>query len=298
MKKQSPNIAIILVNYNGYKDTIECIESLEKSSYKNYTVIVVDNKSTDDSVSKLQAIQSEKPFVLLEAVSNNGFSAGNNVGIAYAIEHEFDYVLLLNNDTLVDEDFLFQLLRTEQELDNHVIVTSKIYFAYDKNILWYAGGRLNPITSRTEHIGIHEKDSGQYDEQKTVSLMSGCCMFIPTEAIKEVGYMEEDYFLYCEDTDYGCRFINNGYDLVYQPKSVLYHKVNASTGKMSDLICYYTVRNKFYIIQRFISRKYRVVAYFYVLAETVKRLIGKEYSTKAVRRALVDFARGKKGKTF
>ena len=214
MKVIEPKIAIILVNYNGVNDTFECIESLSTSTYNNFKIIVVDNKSTDNSAQILRKYQSKYNYILLEAKNNDGFSSGNNIGIRYAVEHKFDYVLLLNNDTLVDKHFLKELILTQNYYENKAIISSKIYYAYDRNRIWYAGGTFNKITSRTEHIGIHEIDCGQFNEEKKVSFISGCCMFIPIEAILKVGYMEDLYFLYCEDTDYGCRFLEKGYDLI------------------------------------------------------------------------------------
>jgi hypothetical protein len=296
--KDKHRIAIIIVNYNGYIDTAECIESIQKSTYFLYQIIVVDNKSTDDSVDNLKKYQNIYSFVLLEINDNRGFSAGNNFGIKYAIDQQFDYILLLNNDTLVDSSLLHELVKTEEIYFDKAIITSKIYYAYDKDVLWYAGGKFNKITSRTEHIGIHEIDQGQYDTEKKVSLISGCCMFFPCESVNVIGLMDEDYFLYCEDTDYGCRFVEAGFDLVYQPKAILYHKVNSSTAKMSDLICYYSVRNKLWIIHKFINTRVRFVAYMYVFLETIKRIIKKEYSFDASKKAVLDYCIGIKGKSF
>lgn len=298
MKVIEPKIAIILVNYNGVNDTFECIESLSTSTYNNFKIIVVDNKSTDNSAQILRKYQSKYNYILLEAKNNDGFSSGNNIGIRYAVEHKFDYVLLLNNDTLVDKHFLKELILTQNYYEDKAIISSKIYYAYDRNRIWYAGGTFNKITSRTEHIGIHEIDCGQFNEEKKVSFISGCCMFIPIEAILKVGYMEDLYFLYCEDTDYGCRFLEKGYDLIYQPKAILYHKVNSSTNKISNSICYYMVRNKLYIIKKFIKPKYHYIAYLYVFLENIKRIITREYSLIIVWNATIDFFNNKIGMSF
>ena len=288
-------VYIILVNYNGYEDTVECVKSLIQMDYEDYQILIVDNGSSDDSLKKLKSIENDKTIVI-DAHGNLGFSGGNNTGINYAIEHGGEYVLLLNNDTVVCENFLSELVRTAKEYDNQAVVTSKILYEYDKSTLWYAGGEFNAITSRTSSVGIHERDVGQYDISQTVSFVSGCCMLIPIEIIHKIGLMSDEFFLYCEDTDYCCRIIENGYQLVYQPKVVVFHKVSASTTKLSELMNYYIVRNKLIIVKRHIRKRYKPIAYVYVVLESIKRAVYKEYSWAAVYKAFKHFGQGICGK--
>ena len=295
MKRDSPLISIILVNYNGYKDTIECVESLKRITYENYEIVIVDNGSTDSSIVELKKL-CDKNIVVIDAKSNLGFSGGNNLGIHYALENGAKYVLLLNNDTFVQEDCLNKLVETALRYKNKVITTGKIYYAFEKNVIWYGGGVFNKKTGRVSHIGIHAVDDGRYDDEKKVTFISGCCMLIPSEAIDKVGMMEESYFLYCEDLDYGCRFMSNGYKLIYQPQAVIYHKINASTGKVSDTVTYYTVRNKLYYINKFIPYPSRIIAHIYNALEIFKRVITKEYTLDTVCDAYKDFKKGIIGK--
>jgi hypothetical protein len=288
-------IDIILVNYNGLEDTLACIESLKKIDRNDYEIIIVDNGSADGSLGKLKKLQLDK-VIVLDSGGNLGFSGGNNMGINYALEHCSDYVLLLNNDTLVEPDFLTHMIEAEEVYENNAIITAKILYEFDRKTIWYAGGEFNFKTSRTSSCGINEIDSGKYDLMRPVTFISGCCMLIPVKAIKEVGLMEEDYFLYCEDTDYGCRFTKHGYILAYQPLSRIYHKVSATTSKLSDLMNYYIVRNKLVIIKRHVEKTYRYVAYFYVLLESFKRMVFREYNLKSVIKAYIHFVKGKTGK--
>lgn len=288
-------IHIILVNYNGWEDTVECIRSLKKSTYTDYEILVVDNGSTDDSAARLRELAGDR-VVLLEAGDNLGFSGGNNVGIRYAQAHGAEYILLLNNDTLVTPDTLERLLEAAKRHDDGAVITAKILYASRPEVIWYAGGRFDGRTGRTEHTGIHETDVGQYDTEKRVSFISGCCMLIPAAVLDNVGPMEEDYFLYCEDLDYCCRIAEAGYSMVYAPAAVVYHKVSASTGQASDTVTYYTVRNKCRILGRYIAPGNRWMAKVYFWLETGKRVLTREYRWHVVKRATRDAREGRWGK--
>lgn len=288
-------IYIIIVNYNGLKDTLECLESLTHIEYHDYKIIVVDNGSTDNSLETLRNLENDS-LIVLNAGRNTGFSGGNNVGIKYAMEHNASHVLLLNNDTIVETDFLLPLVETTKRRNNQAVVTPKILYEFDKKTIWYAGGTFDKLTSRTSSFGIHEKDSERFDKEKDVSFISGCCMLLPVSVINSVGLMEEDYFLYCEDTDYCCRIQKHGIKLVYQPTSRIYHKVSASTSKLNETMSYYIVRNKFIIIKRFIVIPFRFFAYVYVLMESLKRIAKREYSSRSVVKAIIHFIKGVRGK--
>ena len=288
-------IHIILVNYNGWEDTVECIRSLKKSTYTDYEILVVDNGSTDDSAARLRELAGDR-VVLLEAGDNLGFSGGNNVGIRYAQAHGAEYILLLNNDTLVTPDTLERLLEAAKRHDDGAVITAKILYAFQPEVIWYAGGRFDGRTGRTEHRGIHEVDAGQYDKEQEMSFVSGCCMLIPAEVLRKVGPMEEDYFLYCEDLDYCCRIAEAGYSMVYAPAAVVYHKVSASTGQASDTVTYYTVRNKRRILERYIAPGNRWMARCYFWLETGKRVLTREYRRSVVKRAIKDYNNGHMGR--
>ncbi len=286
---------IILVNYNGFQDTKECVHSILEGDNCNSHIVIVDNGSTDESVQQLQEICSER-VTLLCAEKNLGFSGGNNLGIQYAMEQGAEYVMLLNNDTVVTTSFMKPMLETVRKYNNKAAVTCKIKYFHDAQKLWYAGGYFDKWTSRTTHRGINEIDQGQYDVSEEVSFVSGCCVLLPVEMIQHIGLMAEDYFLYCEDTEYCCRITANGYQLVYEPAGCIYHKVSSSTGRTSDATTYYNVRNKQYLIDEYIVLRRRVLAKAYTFLENTKRIISKEYSYKAVKQANLDYRRGVVGK--
>lgn len=290
MDKQ-PLVFIILLNYNGYKDTIECIESLEKIIYKNYKIIVVDNASTDESEKILKCKFPKHIFI--QTGKNLGFAGGNNIGIKYAIDNGAEYVLLLNNDTVVKIDFLEYLIKAHIEGDNVGISIGKIYYHSEPNKIWYAGGYISKFRGNAYHIGIDEIDVGKYDKTKYIDFATGCTQLISVKAIKDVGFMEEDYFLYYEDTDYCCKFSRNGYKIVYEPKSIIWHKVSSSTGIKSELTEYYVTRNRLIYIHRNFSLLYKAVSFvLFCFVRITKAFVGKQRN-KVVFKAFVDYIKYK-----
>lgn len=289
-------IAVILVNYNSAYDTIECIESVKKSkSDQSIIIIVVDNMSTDDSRRILENHRKKTDFKLIVAKENRGFSGGNNIGIEYALKRNVEYIVLLNNDTCVDTETLSILVEKSQMHRDSAVLTPKIMI-YNSNKIWYAGGAFSQLSTRVVHTGYNEIDTGKYNIEKPVSFISGCCMFIPQKIVKAVGPLDESFFLYCEDVEYCQRITKNEFELLYIPDAKIYHKVSLSTKKSGVSQTYYTVRNKLILASRYNRGLKLCISYMYLALECVSRIIKREYDCSAVRVALIDFARGKKGK--
>ncbi|MBI3342488.1 glycosyltransferase family 2 protein [Candidatus Curtissbacteria bacterium] len=246
-------VAIIVLNYKGVADTIACIQSLRKIKKSDIEtqVIVVENDSQDGSAEELSQL---KDIQLLTNHKNMGFSGGMNVGIKYALSRGFDAVVILNNDTIVDENFLECLNRTAKDAD---IITPKIYFAPGsefhktryKNgergkVIWYAGGEIDWQNIIGIHTGVDEVDNGKY-QKREVSLATGCCMYIKSEVLEKIGLFNEKYFLYLEDMDFCVRAQRAGFKIMFEPRSLIWHK-NASSagGSGSSLQDYYITRNR------------------------------------------------------
>lgn len=246
-----PEIYIIILNWNGWQDTVECVESCRKLNYPNFRILIVDNGSTDCS----EAILRER-FPDIEIIStgeNLGFAGGNNFGIKYVIKKGADYIWLLNNDTIVNAETLSALVEIAN-LDRKIgIVGSKIYYFDNPTKIWFAGGYINWDLGITEHFGIKEFDRGQYEVIKEVDFITGCSLLIKKEVIEKIGLMEEDYFLYYEDVEWCIRAQRAGYKTVYVPKSMLWHKVSASGGGTeSPLVLYYNCRNSMFFYKRYL----------------------------------------------
>ena len=254
-----PKVAIIIVNYNGYNDTIECIQSLQRVNYENKMVIVVDNGSTETATKEqLYFLKNNSHFI--ESAENLGFSGGNNLGAKFAEKIGAEYILLLNNDTVVTPDFLDALVETAETCDDAGIVCGKILYYEPNDVIWFAGGRYYEKVCSTKHLRIGEKNDTMKDDQPVaISFATGCVMLIPYSVWKRVGELDDMFFLYSEDTDYGIRVRKKGYKIYYNGRAVVYHKVSQSTGATSDNTQYYLVRNTLYIIRK--HGKYKWIAY-------------------------------------
>lgn len=231
---------IILVNFNGSKDTIECINSINKSTV-DVAIIVVDNGSTEDEFQKLKIY--EKDITLIKSNVNVGFAAGNNIAIKLVLEHykNINNIILLNNDTVIDQQMIEKLRNRN---NGKSITVPKMMYYDEPDVIWYGGGVFNRWTGRAIHVGINKRD-GEYKDSLTCDFATGCCMFIPTEVCKKLGCFDESYFMYCEDTEYCLRAKYSGVDIKYVPEAVLYHKLGRSSGGgESPFSLYYMTRNR------------------------------------------------------
>lgn len=286
----SPRVSIIILNWNGWEDTIECLESLFQINYPHFDVILVDNASEDDSLEKIRDYcsgilpiksaffkynpnnkpitvseysetfrkplnnknYSQKHLTLIKTHYNVGFPGGNNLGMKFALNFfDPDYILLLNNDTVVRENFLDELVNNGEKNDDIGILGPKIYF-YDKpNTIWSAGCKISWKLSRGIQIGTNELDQRQYDAKKEVEYVNGSAFLIKTEVIKKIGLMDKNYFLYFEESDWTLRANQAGYKSLYIPSAKIWHKISRSGGGISKPIgLYYITRNRWIFMKK------------------------------------------------
>jgi len=304
-------VSIIIVNWNGWKDTLECLESVYQINYPNYNIILVDNNSKDKSITKIKDYAAGKitvksrfnptskkePIAIIEHTrkkslevhkkqfkqlknseltiikneTNYGFAEGNNVGIRYALKNfNPDYILLLNNDTIVDKDFLRELVETGESDNNIGIVGPKIYYYNDPQTIWCIGGKISWKFARGVHIGTNELDKGQYEEKREFDYVSGSAFLIKTEVLKKTGLMDENFFLYFEETDLALRASKIGYKSVYSPKAKIWHKVSKSGGGLSKPIgLYYITRNRWIFMKKWAKKRDYVFFIIYQIIGTV-----------------------------
>jgi len=248
----SPLVFIIVLNWNGRDDTLECLRSLQKLDYPNFDTIVVDNGSTDGSEN---AIRTSFPLAqFIQTGKNLGYAGGNNVGIRFALSHGADYVWLLNNDTTVDPQALTALVETAAADPGIAFVGSKIYY-YDKpDVIWCAGGTIDLAEGgRTDHPGMGQEDRGQFESISDVGYVTGCSLLASRAAIEAIGLLPEEYFLYFEETDWNLAAQKKGYRTVMAPASHVWHKY-ALAGDYKGRFIYYSSRNRIHIVRKYAPR--------------------------------------------
>ncbi|OQK17900.1 hypothetical protein AU255_08575 [Methyloprofundus sedimenti] len=276
-------VSIILLNYNGFEDSIDCFQSLQQISYENYDIVIVDNASPDVSMDRLHAYMQvneiehiffEKPesamlgilpsvqVTLIQSGQNNGYGHGNNIGIKYALNNGADYVLVLNNDTVVEPDFLEPMVQMCENDKSIGIASGKIYFYDRPDTIWFNGGKFTHCTAKAKHFHFNEKDVGQIP-QEPITFISGCMWLIPKKVFNDVGFINEDYFMYVEDLEFCRRVIRQGYTLKIADKSHILHKVGSSSGHWSVFFAYWMSRNKIKFIKDFEVTTCSFIAYIY-----------------------------------
>lgn len=274
-----PTVAIVILNWNGWKNTLECLGSLYDISYANYRVIIVDNCSTDGSVKKIQSWINQKKrsssssrikisFILNS--KNEGFVGGNNIAISQVLkESNSKYVLLLNNDTFVSRKFLTELVEVAESDKDIGIVGPKIYFYNIKNkkrIIESVGATINLFTGKVSWCGAKQLDEKQFEDVRDVDYVEGTCLLIKREAIQKVGLLNEKLFAYFDDVDLCLRAKEKGYHVLCAPGSFIWHKGGETSRKIPKLLMYYRVRNRFLTVRRFASKpQYLFFVFFYLL---------------------------------
>jgi GT2 family glycosyltransferase len=297
-------IAIVILNWNRPELTLECLRSIENLDRNgvDLTVIVVDNASVDDSVKKLKKINLKNiKFELIENNDNFGFAKGNNIGIRHAMAHDVDFIVVLNNDTVLDKNILKEFIgETEKNMDAAVF-SPKIYFAkgyefhkgrYKKsdlgNVFWYAGGNIDWLNVQGLNRGVDAVDKGQFEKVQDLEFATGACMFIRASALVDHKAFDEKYFMYLEDADFSMRMRREGWKVIYVPKAKLWHKVAQSSGIGSDLNDYFITRNR--LLFGFRYAPYRTK--FALFRESVRFLAG---GRKWQKLGVVDFYFGRFG---
>ncbi len=260
-------ILTILLNYNGKRDTLACLDSLKKAGKRDRDVVVVDNGSSDGSV---EAISSAFPLLaLLETGQNIGYSAGNNRGIEWGMQRDFKTFLLLNNDTVVAPD-LFEAF--QQALHEHPatgIFGAKIYLQSDPSRLDHFGGNWNSQKGEMDFVGRGVVDGGkEFEAPFAIDYACGAALLVRREVFEKIGLLDPRYFLYWEDTDFCFSARRAGFGVQIAPKAKVWHKVSASTGKQGKpFACYFCCRNHLLWLEKQLPWGQKVVAYCKVVRD-------------------------------
>ncbi|MCL4559665.1 MAG: glycosyltransferase family 2 protein [Chloroflexi bacterium] len=223
-----PEINLILLNWNGWRDTLACLESLRSMDYpaECLQITIIDNGSTDESLAHLEALAGVS---LLRSPVNLGYAGGNNLGIRQALSKGREWILLLNNDTIVGSSFIMEMLQIFEKDPDAGIVCPKIYYHDRPDTFWYAGGKFRSPRLIGEMVGMGEIDRGQFDQARQVDFAVGACMLIHAPVFAKIGLLDENFVAYEEDIDFSYRARQAGFSIWYQPAAKIWHKVSAST---------------------------------------------------------------------
>jgi GT2 family glycosyltransferase len=328
---EQPSVYLVILNWCGWKDTLECLESVFRLNYTNFKVIVCDNNSQDDSVDfiiqwanghlncakstnlELQNYthpplpkpiryieikpehqnrdfqNSDKPLILLHTGSNLGFAGGCNRGIQYALNHGAEFIWLLNNDTVISPESLELLVEQITRREKIGFISPEIYFYKEPYVKTGTGGNFSPLNPRFTSVTMNQKEEDFYQCEH----VTGAAVLVRAEVIKDVGYMDESYFMYREETDWMIRASRLGrWEIGVAAKARIWHKIAASSGNQSAFQEYYNTRNTLRIVKQFYPLPYLWLICIYlpyrIGAITLKKGIQKFIRLKATIKGLID----------
>lgn len=288
-----PRVYVVILNWNNYKDTKKCVESVQQATYPDIKTIIVDNASTDGSGERLRREFPQHRFIGNER--NLGFSRGCNRGIADAMKDEgCAYVLLLNNDATVSPDFLEKAVETAEQDSRIGLVGGKILNSPQSKLLAYAGGQVNLRRGTVVIRGFGEEDHGQYDEACEVGFVTCAFILIKREVLERLGPLPEEYFFGVEEWDYSYNAQRNGYKLYYVPEFVAYHKGDGSHWNYDPRFAYIAARSRLIFQEKYLPKalfpfwKLTYYAYLKFRAKRSWHKLSEAYDYTNVDRALLD----------
>lgn len=302
-----PLVFVIVLNWNNAEDTLECLESLQASHYRPFMPVVVDNGSTDGSTGKIRAVFPDIQQIELE--SNQGYAEGNNAGIEFALKSGADYVMVLNNDTLVEPGMLGELVRLAASDEKIGMVGPFMYCYQPEDTIFALGSFVDWQRGETINRGMFlpaKSLNGDLAAEK-VDFIPGCGVMVSKIFLEKVGYLDPIYYLNYEDVDWGVRAQRKGFEIWYTPKAILWHKVSATLGQTSPMNTYYMTRNALLFFWRNSPPGYRWQAITRIILRTIRTIaawtIKPKYWNESFRnlraanlKALWDFSLGSFGK--
>jgi GT2 family glycosyltransferase len=242
-----PLVISVILNTNRRDDTLECLTSLQNSTYNNHRAIVLDNASTDGSVEAIQRAFPEVQIIRLQ--ENLGYAGNNNVGIQAAIDQGAEWVFVLNEDTILAEDCLAELVAGASQHEHCGITGPMVYHYNEADVIQSAGGHLSPLWESV-HIGQNELDRGQYNAPRQVDWISGCAIMVRRAAIEQAGKIDERFFYYYEETEWCVRIARAGWEIWHIPQAKLWHKGVQRDYQPSPNVTYYSTRNYLLLMKK------------------------------------------------
>jgi GT2 family glycosyltransferase len=260
-------IDVIILNTNRRQDTLECIASLAENTFRNFRIILLDNNSTDGTK---EAVRSAFPEVqIVELSENHGYAGNNNVGIQLALEQKADWILVLNEDTILAPDSLQHLIDVGESDPSIGILGPMVYHWDEPDVIQSAGGILGPNWSSI-HFGKDEVDRGQYTEPNPVEWISGCAILVRRQVVEQVGMIDPRLFIYWEETEWCMRAARAGWKIIHVPRAKIWHKGVKRNFQPKPAFYYYATRNHFYLL---LKHRAPIRVWFFVLFSTFRTLV-------------------------
>lgn len=264
-----PRVACVVVNWNGWRDTIECLNSLQDQDYDAFEVIVVDNGSTNDSVPRI--MEAHPWITLIETGRNLGFPSGCNAGTRRALQNGAEYIWLLNNDTVAPPGTLGKLMGTAFAHPEAGAIGAALYYMHDpQRVQAWGGGRINLWTGYVTHF------VGPADFRDNNTYLTGASVLLSRRVCEEVGLFYEGFFMYCDDSDLGIRLHRAGYSLIVAQDTAILHKEGASSPKRSPLIDQFATTSGMRLLRRHSRIPILSIGIFLVL-RLAKRILRAEW---------------------
>jgi GT2 family glycosyltransferase len=244
--------------------------------YTGYDIIVTDNGSHDGSGKQLK--NNHPGIILIESTTNLGFTGGNNLGMQYAIDHNYTYALLLNNDTFVEKYFLEKLVLYLDEHPSVGVIQPMIYFNHNRSLIWNGGSYYNKLLGYAYTVNYNKPLAPENNMVKTVDWITGCAFMTRTSILKQAGLLADNLFIYYEDVDLSFRIKKLGYELIYYPASAIYHiagmsnrnKEKGKEGFVNPIVHYLNTRNRIWLLKKYTSTLYFPTVclfnFFYIIA--------------------------------
>ena len=267
-----PLVHIVIINWNQPELTLACLKSLSEQNYPQFQIVLVDNGSTDDSVIRIR--QAYPEVTLLETGKNLGYSAGNNVGIQYALEQDAEYLFLLNNDTVVEPNMLVRLVTVANDNPKVGMLGPTIYYFEPPDLLWSAENTIHWFQGRVVRHGIGQLLPVVPDDTppKEVEYLDSCALLVKRSVVEKIGFLDESFFINFDDADWNIRARKAGFTIMHVPTSHMWHKVSATMGQASPATTYYMTRNVLLFFWKHSRGLARVMATLHVFGRTMRTI--------------------------
>lgn len=260
---------VIILNYNETEETLRCIQCVKETDYVNFKILIVDNNSQDNLEIKIKERFPDVEFI--QTGKNLGYAGGNNIGIKYAIEHNAEYICLLNNDIDISPDCFNELIYA---LGNPKVgISGPAILFWDSDVIHSTGLNICFYKGSAKAINYNKLKNMVYEHIVECDYLEGACLMFNSKLIYKIGYFPEVYFLYFEETEWCVKAKKANYKVVCVPKAIVHHKGSESVDKITGLKMYFQDRNRILFERRNAKLYQKLVFFFYIFLQTSYRLL-------------------------